>query len=196
MNSELSARQKEIITVSLQIIDESGIQGLTIKNLAKKIGFTEAAIYRHYENKTKILVAILDFFKQNSEKYFLTESETKSSVLKKIERLFSIHFQAFTATPPLVAVIFSEEIFRNEAVLVEKVQQLMKTNTDKLTLILKNGQEDNEIRTDIDASSLATIVLGSLRMFVKQWHMAGYTYDLTVRGVELINSITLLIRKN
>jgi AcrR family transcriptional regulator len=49
MTSELSDRQKEIIEVSLALIAENGIQGLTIKNLAKRIGFSESAIYRHYE---------------------------------------------------------------------------------------------------------------------------------------------------
>ncbi len=69
MNKEITDRQQEIINVSLELIAESGIQGLTIKNLAKKIGFSESAIYRHYENKIQILLAILDFFKQNTEHF-------------------------------------------------------------------------------------------------------------------------------
>ena len=52
-------RQKEIISVSLDLISEKGIQGLTIKNLAQRIGITEPAIYRHYENKIHILLASL-----------------------------------------------------------------------------------------------------------------------------------------
>lgn len=39
MTSELSDRQKEIIEVSLALIAENGIQGLTIKNLAKESDF-------------------------------------------------------------------------------------------------------------------------------------------------------------
>ncbi len=60
-------RQIEIINVALELISEKGIQGLTIKNLAKKIGITEPAIYRHYDSKTDILIAVLDLFKQNTE---------------------------------------------------------------------------------------------------------------------------------
>ena len=41
MTSELSDRQKEIIEVSIALIAENGIQGLTIKNLAKRIGFSD-----------------------------------------------------------------------------------------------------------------------------------------------------------
>ncbi|MGC9375649.1 MAG: TetR/AcrR family transcriptional regulator, partial [Bacteroidales bacterium] len=41
-----SERQKEILTTAVEIIAAKGIQGLTIKNLSKEIGISEAAIYR------------------------------------------------------------------------------------------------------------------------------------------------------
>ena len=51
-------RQQEIINVALKLINEKGIQGLTMKNLSKEIGISEPAIYRHFENKIEILLAI------------------------------------------------------------------------------------------------------------------------------------------
>ena len=84
MNTEITERQQEIINVSLELIAESGIQSLTIKNLAKKIGFAESAIYRHYENKIQILLAILDFFKQSTEHYFTNQLETNENAIIKI----------------------------------------------------------------------------------------------------------------
>ncbi len=74
-----TARQKEITEVALELISEKGIQGLTIKNLANKIGITEPAIYRHYDSKIDILIAVLDLFKQNTEHFF--ENELRSSLL-------------------------------------------------------------------------------------------------------------------
>ncbi|MBT4968054.1 MAG: TetR/AcrR family transcriptional regulator [Bacteroidetes bacterium] len=53
-------RQKEIVEVALELITEKGIQGLTIKNLSKKIGISEPAIYRHFDNKIQILISILE----------------------------------------------------------------------------------------------------------------------------------------
>ena len=40
---------------ALGLIAEKGIQGLTIKNLSKKIGISEPAIYRHFDSKSSIL---------------------------------------------------------------------------------------------------------------------------------------------
>jgi len=49
---------------------------LTIKNLAKKIGITEPAIYRHFDSKIHILITILDLFKKNNELIFSNELNT------------------------------------------------------------------------------------------------------------------------
>ena len=60
-------RQIEIIEAALELITEKGIQGMTIKNLSKKIGITEPAIYRHFVSKTEILLSILNNFKEMAE---------------------------------------------------------------------------------------------------------------------------------
>ena len=59
-------RQTEIINVSIDIIAERGIQNLTIKNISKSIGISEPAIYRHFDTKMDILLAILSYFKQTN----------------------------------------------------------------------------------------------------------------------------------
>lgn len=193
MSTEITERQQEIINVSLALITESGIQSLTIKNLAKRIGFAESAIYRHYENKIQILLAILDFFKRNTEQLFSNQLNSNENALVRIEKLFVTHFRKFTNTPSLVAVIFSEEIFRNEKELCTKVAEIMNLNTASLTTIIKDGQQKGEIRNDIEASHLATMILGSLRMFVKQWSMSNYSFNLENKGNELSNSIKTLL---
>ena len=195
MNTEITERQQEIINVSLELIAESGIQSLTIKNLAKKIGFAESAIYRHYENKIQILLGILEFFKQNSEYFFTSQLDSNEPTSTKIEHLFLNHFKKFTATPSLVAVIFSEEIFRDEVELTDKVKEIMNKNISSLTTIIETGQRNGEIRADIDASHLALMIMGSLRMFVKQWHISHYEFNLIEKGSEFINSIKILINK-
>lgn len=194
MITELSDRQREIIEVSLGLIAEKGIQGLTIKNLAKKIGFSESAIYRHYENKIQILIAILNYFKENTELLFHSELQAEGDALTKIDHLLQKQFKILSDSPPLVAVIFSEELFRNEPVLVEKVSEIMDNTSATIIKIIKAGQEKGEIRTEIDASHLSVVVIGTMRLFVKQWHMSNYGFNLIEKGKEISNSINIILK--
>jgi TetR/AcrR family transcriptional regulator, fatty acid metabolism regulator protein len=187
-------RQKEILDTALDLISQKGIQGFTIKNLSKKIGISEPAIYRHYENKIEILLKILDLFKESSGSIFEEALQSDSGAIQKIERLFSRHFSKFAENPTLVSVIFSEEIFRSEPALIEKIAEVINRNSQILRKIIVSGQKKGEIRKDLEAGHIAIIIMGSLRLFVKQWQFSGYNFNLEKEGQKLINSVKLLIK--
>jgi TetR/AcrR family fatty acid metabolism transcriptional regulator len=56
----ISDRQIEIIEAAGKILTRSGVGGLTIKNLAKEMHFSESAIYRHFTSKEEIIIAMLE----------------------------------------------------------------------------------------------------------------------------------------
>ncbi len=63
-----TAKQKKIINAAIELIAEKSIQQLTIKNLSKKLGVTEGALYRHFPGKLDILLGILMMFKDEAHK--------------------------------------------------------------------------------------------------------------------------------
>ncbi|HSH51385.1 MAG TPA: TetR/AcrR family transcriptional regulator [Bacteroidales bacterium] len=191
MNNNLTERQKEIINASLELIAEKGIQGLTIRNLSKKIGLVESAVYRHYESKTQILIAILDSISGQTAPNGPTKVE---SVLNYLEQKLRNHLQSFTANPALVSVIFAEDLFQNEALLVEKTKEKVEKSISEMAAMIKVGQQKGEIRNDINAEQLAIMINGSVRMLVKQWKMSDYSFDLIPKGDEQINSMKLLLK--
>lgn len=192
MESELSERQKEIINASLELIAESGIQGLTIKNLSKKIGLVESAIYRHYESKTQILIAILDCITPKIKSENENEVESIVSLLEK--RLIN-HFRTFTEKPALVSVVFAEDLFQNEPLLVEKTRLKIEKSISELTDLITKGQKKGEIRPDINSEIVSIMINGSVRMLVKQWKMSGYSFDLITKGNLLIESFKSMLKQ-
>lgn len=188
-------RQQEIISTALDLIREKGIQGLTIKNLSKRLGITEPAIYRHFENKIQILVALLDLLKANTSSIFNAELNSDEPAVRKVERLFENHFKSFAGMPSLASVVFSEEIFRNEKQLIGKISEVIEFNNQALLTILKQGQQKNEIRDDISAEHLVIFMMGSLRLFVKKWQFSNFSFNLEREGGNLIESVKLLILK-
>lgn len=191
MNTELSERQKEIIKASLEIIAENGIQSLTIKNLSKRIGLVESAIYRHYESKTQILIAILDSITGEAKSNDLKGDE---SVICFLEKILENHFLTFTNNPALVSVVFAEDLFQNEPLLVEKTKIKVEKSISELAKLISVGQQKGEIRNDIISEQASIMINGSVRMLVKQWKMSGYSFDLIAKGAELIQSLKLMLK--
>ncbi len=189
----LTERQIEILHRAIELIAEKGIQGLTLKNLAREIGISEPAIYRHYENKIEILVSILDYFLDRTMGIFDAEICRDGSAIEKIERIFEAHFEVFSETPALVAVIFSEEIFRNEAVLTEKIKVIMGRNSLVIASIIEDAKASGQINPELDTKHLTVIIMGALRLLVKQWQMAEFSYDLRISGTSFFVTLKKLL---
>ena len=187
-------RQLEIINKSINIIAEKGIQGLTIKNLSKEIGVTEPAIYRHFKNKIAILLAILDNFQEMSSFMNDTIKDMNDTAVGKIEFLFTKIIDIFTQEPAQISVVFSEELFKNEIVLREKIVDIMNSKEKAVEQIILEGQNNGEIRTDVDYKMLALIVIGSLRFRIKSWNLRDENINLPKKGQELVNSLKTILK--
>ena len=191
----LSKRQQEIIETSIELIAEKGIQGLTIKNLSKSIGISEPGIYRHFESKTEILITILNNFRDMAAMLSGLMEHSDDTAINNISFMFNKMVETFIETPSLVAVIFSEEIFKNEQVLNDKIVEILNLNEQTIERILLKGQQEGNVRDDIDEKSLALLVMGSLRLMVKRWDLNNHNFDLQKEGSRLVNSIEKLISK-
>ncbi|MBC8186147.1 TetR/AcrR family transcriptional regulator [candidate division KSB1 bacterium] len=186
-------RQKEIINVSIKLIAEKGIQQLTIKNISKSLGISEPAIYRHFENKLDILLAILSNFKNSSKAAIKRIHSVDRSAIEQIEMMFLTHFKRFAEKPALAAVLFSEEIFQNDKRLSAQVSTIMKLSQQAMSTLIKKGQGNNEIRKDIPEEQLSLIIMGALRLIVKKWKLSNFSFDLEKEGGKLWKSIIKLI---
>jgi TetR/AcrR family transcriptional regulator, fatty acid metabolism regulator protein len=191
----LSERQRQIINASIKIIAEQSIQQLTIKNLSKRIGISEPAIYRHFESKIDILLAILDSFKETKNSIINKIAVDNMPALEKFEAIFTEHLKIFAANPALAAVIFSEEIFQNEKRLSETVFSIMKMNQQTHMDIIESAQKNKEIKDGISSRNLSVMIMGSLRLLVTRWRLSAFAFDLEKEGLELWHSIKGLIIK-
>ena len=176
--STLTKRQEEIVWSAIHLIDAKGIQGLTIKNLAARMEFTEAAIYRHFKSKANILTAIIELFKAQTTQIINEKEQSHEESLSQLKNIFSRYSTIFSKNPAIVSVIFAEEIFQNETSLKEKLTEIIETNEQYFSRLIQQGQKAGEIRNDIDPTLAATNLLGSFRLTVKKWKLNGFKYSL------------------
>jgi len=189
----LSERQQQIIEESIKIIDNKGIQGLTIKNLSKAIGISEPGIYRHFESKTEILLTILNNFKEMAQMLSGLMKTFEGTAIEKITFMFSRMLDLFSETPSLVSVIFSEEIFKNEELLKLKITEVLNMHAQTIENIIAIGQKEKNVRNDIELKTLALMIMGSLRLLVKRWDLNNHNFDLRKEGGKLIEGLDKIL---
>ena len=192
--TEFTTRQQEIIEQAIKLIHQGGIQRVTMKNLSKRLGISEPAIYRHFESKRAILLSMLGQFKQRSKNHLIRALEMEGTNIARLETVFLEHSGQFVKNPHMTSVVFSEEAFQDDSGLSETVFAVMSFAHDTIADIIGEAQKVGEIRPDVPKEHLALIILGALRLMVKRWRLSNYAFDLEQESRRVWRSLqTLLI---
>ena len=69
---KMSNRRQEIINAAIDLFYEYGYQKASLRDLSRKVGLTQAAIYYHFRNKEEILYTIIE--KSSNDLYFTLKS--------------------------------------------------------------------------------------------------------------------------
>ncbi len=188
-------RQQQIIDTAIELIADKGIQELTIKNLSKKIGIAESAIYRHFSSKMEILLGILTLFKTHKERINGDIGRLQSANSEKLHAMLRQRFEHFIKNRAMATVIFSEELFRNDRRLSEQIYEIMLANQEVIINLIKQGQQNGEFRNDVPAQEIAFMVTGALRLIVTHWRLSDFKIDLLEEGEKLWYTIERLIER-
>jgi len=191
---ELTVRQKDILKAAIAIIANQGYEKLTIKNLATKIGVTEAALYRHFKSKREIVTMILSYFEELSNRVLNEICESNNAPLNNIRKFVEDRYILFSKNPDLAKVMFSEELFKNDPTFKGQFQCIMHKHKQAMESYLIQAQKDGNIKKDISSIQLFRIIIGSMRFTVTQWNLSDGAFDLQKEGSDLFESIIKLIR--
>lgn len=191
-----SNRQLEIIEAATKRIDEFGIQELTTKNLAADLNLSEAALYRHFKSKNEILLGILTHFitgmNDRISVIMVKEDKHPSEILKE---LFTMQLHTFIERPAIVSVIFSEGIFQFNKELSQKVSTIMSTMHVNISTIIKRGQSNAIYSKLLNADTITTIIMGSMRMVVLKWKLSSHKSNLLKDGKTVLNGLIKMLEK-
>ncbi|RUA34283.1 MAG: TetR/AcrR family transcriptional regulator [Bacteroidetes bacterium] len=192
---EITNRQLEIIEAAGKILTASGVGGLTIKNLAKEMNFSESAIYRHFSSKQDIIIAMLEYLAKNmDERYGVAISENQT-VEEKFINLFTSQFTFFKSNPYFVVAVFSDGLMEESQKVNDAIHKIMTVKMKHLKPIIMQGQKDDIFTNEISVEELLNVVMGSFRLFMFKWRIADFNYDIEEPGHKLIQTLLKLLKK-
>lgn len=195
-NKDFTERQIEIMEAATLRIDKSGIQGLTIKNLAADLHLSEAALYRHFKSKNEIMLGLLTYFILEMDERIkgIVEDPDKNPT-ELLKQIFASQLSTFIQKPAIVSVVFSEGIFQFNKELSEKISNLMALMQQNISALILRGQNENIFGNILEVESITTIIMGSMRMVVLKWKLSGNKSNLVSDGEVILNGILKMIKK-
>ena len=193
---EIKKRQLEIIEAAGEILTESGIAGLTTKNLAAKMGFAESALYRHFKGKEEIILTMLRYLAKDMDNRLTTSVSDIDSPKEKLIAVFNNQFEFFKKNPHFLVAIFSDGLLEESKSINEAILQIMGTKRKHLLQIIQQGQKQRQFTDTLSADELVHIIMGSFRLHMLQWRLSDFSFDLKSKGNKLMANLLTLIQPN
>jgi AcrR family transcriptional regulator len=165
----------EIINTSLHLIENFGLEGLSVRNLSSLTGIGMTNIYNNFGNENDILLLIIDHFKAEIEATLGEAILCQTETIGKIESIFKSYYHTFANSPGLTALLLPEEFNDLEPGVQTRLEEMMDQNNKVLTSLISEGQKKGEIRSDKDPRYLAAMALGSFRETIRNWQHVDST---------------------
>lgn len=182
MTDSASKRQHEIIASAGKLLMEKGIKGLTTKNLAQEMGFSESALYRHFTNKEDIVVLLLQYLAASMKTRLDAIAQSDATATAKLTTVFNSQFRFFSENPHYVVAILSEGLFDESEKINQAIMQLVNYKTQLIAGLLEEGKQQKEFNLELAIPDMVHITVGCFRMMMLKWKFSQFQIDLIQQG--------------
>ncbi len=91
--------KERILEASLRLFSQKGIRETTIKDIAKEVGITEGAIYRHFESKEEIILGLFKVYSEDLYNRLVSAFREEASYKRAFHKIISV-FLSFCFEKP------------------------------------------------------------------------------------------------
>lgn len=167
-----------------KLIMRAGSEHVTVRNMAKEVGISEAAIYRHFKSKTEILSFLADSVADG----LLHDIDTAGSIgftsVDIIDEILRTHLSRIEQRRGLSFLVLAEIISFGDKSLNKKVSGNIQIYVDRLKLLLADGIRAGLVRDGVNVEAAALLLFGMIQSLVNLWTLSGYKFDLVEKYSE------------
>jgi len=178
-------RKKQIMDAARKLIMRSGSEHVTVRNMAKEVGISEAAIYRHFKSKTEILSFLADSVADGLLHDIDMAGNVGFTSLDIIDEILRTHLSRIEQRRGLSFLVLAEIISFGDKSLNKKVSDNIQIYVDQLKLLLSDGVRAGLISPDVNLEAAALLLFGMIQGLVNIWALSGYKFDLAEKYSEL-----------
>lgn len=176
-------RRRQIVSAARKLIVKYGSEHVTVRRIAKEIGVSEGAIYKHFRSKREILSFLIDEIEHtlmgDIEQHY---TETSSlDALEILEQVIRSHVSSVQQRSGISFQVIAEIISFGDKKLNKKTNDVIDKYIGRIRDILAHGVKTGVIREDLDLDAAALSFFGTLQGLANIWALSNYSFNLQER---------------
>lgn len=165
--------RERILKVAAEIIAHEGLRQFTAKNLANKVGISDAAIFKHFSTMDEIAEEIIRRYTAECLSRTREAIASGSDSIEKLERIIESHIELLEKTKGVVPIICFEFSRSNKRNLKRLINEFLESYAGMIKSVLEEGIRRGEISADIDLDEASFSFIGFMQAKAFQWFIRG-----------------------
>ena len=172
-------RQGQLAQAALSLVTSSGLKGLSVARVARRVGLAPSAVYRHFTSKDKLLASVLNLIQQRLEANVVSVSTGYEDPLEALRELLMSHARMIRVNGGILHVVLSEQIHRDHSQRRTRIHGLVKHYLGQVAELVAQGQTSGHIRPDLHPATVALMLLGLVQPAAILWHLSDGDFAVT-----------------
>lgn len=170
MNKKNNRKEQILQALALELEQKPG-ERITTANIAKAVGVSEAALYRHFPSKAKMFEALIEF--SEDAVFGLINQVTKShaDTLVQVEKIIAIILTFSTKNPGITRILLGDALIGEHVRLLKRTNQFFERIETQLRQVLREGELKGQItyqgNIGLFAELLSSFIEGQLSQYVR-----------------------------
>lgn len=166
-------RRAEAVEAVVALAAEQNPGDITTSAIARRMGLTQGALFRHFPNKDALLESVMTWVAHRLLGRVEKAVLGAASPLRALEAMFMAHVHFVMEHPGVPRILFGELQREEQTAAKQMVQTLIRRYGERLHLLLEQGKASGELDSGLDTEAAATLFIGTIQGLVMQSLLAG-----------------------
>jgi TetR/AcrR family transcriptional regulator len=167
-------RRQQMLEVLARMLENSPGQRITTAALAKELGVSEAALYRHFASKAQMFEALLGFIEDSIFGLSNRILENEKDMRVRIARILELLLGFSERNPGMTRILMGDALVGENERLLERVAQFFRRVEAQLKQVIREGQAADQLDRTRDSGALAEILLTVVEGRMHRYLRSGF----------------------
>lgn len=165
------SRREQILQSLAQMLEVNPGQRITTAALAKEVGVSEAALYRHFPSKARMFEGLIGFIEETIFSRVTVITNSESDGIKQCEQILTLLLAFVEKNPGMARILTGDALAGETDRLRQRINQFFERLETQIKQLLREAEATQGLRTVQPAGTSANLMLaaaeGRIRQFVR-----------------------------
>lgn len=174
MNEQAPSRKEQILQALAHMLEATPGGRITTAGLAKEVGVSEAALYRHFPSKAKMFEGLIGFIEDSIFSRINRIIAETPDALSQTRQILHLLLAFTEGNPGITRLLTGDALTGENDRLRQRIEQFYSRVESQLKQVLRDAEFKQGLRTQASPAITANLLLAATEGRIAQFVRSGF----------------------